>query len=96
MSNLIFAFMQAYGGDERKSLLLARSLRTFGGELANNPLWLMMPENLEQASESTRQALEELDVQVHRFEVPEDALKFPFGGKVYAAAAAEVIGFQSG
>lgn len=88
MSNLIFAFMQAYGGDERESLLLARSLREFGGELANQRLWLMMPQGLEQVSESTRQMLEGLGVQVHRFEVPEDALKFPFGGKVYAAAAA--------
>jgi hypothetical protein len=91
MTNLIFAFMQAYGGDERESILLARSLRTFGGELANHPLWLMMPENLEQVSETTLQALGELGVQVHRFEVLEEALKFPFGGKVYAAAAAESL-----
>jgi len=83
--------MQAYGGDERESLLLAGSLLTFGGELANNPLWLMMPENVEQVSASTRQELEELGVQVHRFEVPEEALKFPFGGKVFAAAAAELL-----
>ena len=91
MSNLIFAFMQAYGGDERESLLLARSLRTFGGEMATYPLWLMMPQNLEQVSESTRQALDGMGVQVHRFEVPEEALNFPFGGKVYAAAAAESL-----
>ena len=91
MSDLIFAFMQAYGGDERESLLLARSLRTFGGKMANYPLWLMMPKNLEQVSEYTHQALEGLGVQVHRFEVSEDALKFPFGGKVYAAAAAESL-----
>ena len=90
MSNLIFAFMQAYGGDERESLLLARSLRTFGGEMANRPLWLMMPQNLE-VSESTLRVLDGLGVQVHRFEVPEDALRFPFGGKVYAAAAAESL-----
>ena len=95
MTNLVFAFMQAYGGDERESLLLVRSLRKFGGELANQPLWLMVPRKLEHISESTRQALRGLDVQVHRFEVPEDALKFPFGGKVYAAAAAEVSGVQS-
>lgn len=91
MSKLIFAFMQAYGGDERESLLLAGSLLTFGGELANNPLWLMMPENVEQVSASKRQELEELGVQVHRFEVPEEALKFPFGGKVFAASAAESL-----
>ena len=91
MTKLIFAFMQAYGGDERESLLLARSLRTFGGELANHPLWMMMPQNLEQVSETTFQALSKLDVQLHRFEVPEEALKFPFGGKVYAAAVAESL-----
>lgn len=91
MTRLVFAFMQAYGGDERESLLLAHSLRTFGGKLANQPLWLMMPQNLEQVSESTYQALEKLGVQVHRFEVPEEALKFPYGCKVYAAAAAESL-----
>ena len=91
MTKLIFAFMQAYGEDERASLLLARSLRTFGGELANQPLWLMMPQNLEQVSESTHQALEKLGVRINRFEVPEEALRFPFGGKVYAAAAAEAL-----
>ena len=91
MTNLIFAFMQAYGGDERESLLLARSLRMFAGELANHPLWLMVPQNLEQITASTWQALDRLDVHVNRFEVPEEALRFPFGGKVYAAAAAESL-----
>lgn len=91
MARLVFAFMQAYRGNERESLLLVRSLRSFGGELANHPLWLMMPRTLEQLSETTHQALEELGVQVHRFDIPEEALKFPFGGKIYAAAAAESL-----
>jgi hypothetical protein len=91
MAKLIFAFMQAYGGDERESILLARSLRTFGGKLAHHPLWMMAPQNLEQVSETTRQVLSGLDVQIHRFEVPDEALGFPFGGKVYAAAAAESL-----
>jgi hypothetical protein len=91
MSKTIFAFMQAYGGNERESLLLAHSLRKFGGEIADSPLWLMMPQDREQVSESTRQTLEELGVQVHRFGIPEEALEFPFGSKVYAAAAAESL-----
>ena len=91
MTKLIFAFMPAYGGDERESLLLARSLRAFGGKLANYPLWMMVPQNLEQVSAPTRQALSGLDVQLHRFEVPDEALEFPFGGKVYAATAAEAL-----
>jgi len=89
MTGLIFAFMQAYEGDERESLLLAHSLRTFGGKLAKHPLWLMLPENPAAISATTLRELEKLGVQVYRFEVPEEALKFPFGGKVYAAAAAE-------
>ena len=89
MSGLVFAFMQAFGGDERESLLLARSLREFGGDLADSPLWMMMPEGVGQVSEGTLRALEALGVQVHRFEVPEEALHFLFGGKVFAAAAAE-------
>ena len=91
MTQLIFAFMQAYGGDERESLLLARSLRAFGGEFANNPLWMMTPNKVEQVSGDTLRALSELDVRINSFEVPEEALKFPFGGKVYAAAAAEAL-----
>jgi len=91
MIKLIFAFMQAYGGDERESLLLARSLRMFGGELTNYPLWMMVPQKLAHLSETTRQALSGLDIQLNRFEVPEEALRFPFGGKVYAAAAAESL-----
>ena len=91
MANLIFAFMQAHGGDERESVLFARSLRLFGGELANQPVWLTVPQELQNLSESTRQVLRGLGVQVHRFEVPDDALHFLFGGKVYAAAAAESL-----
>jgi hypothetical protein len=91
MTDLIFAFMQAYGGDERESLLLARSLRKFGGALADQPLWLMVPHRQNQLSKSALQGLRDLDVQVHGFEVPEDALRFPFGCKVYAAAAAESL-----
>jgi hypothetical protein len=91
MTKLIFAFMQAYGGDERESLLLARSLREFGGDLANQPLWLMVPNGQVPVSESIDQTLRKLGVQFTRFGVPEEALKFPYGGKVYAAAAAEKL-----
>lgn len=91
MDGLIFAFMQTYTGNERESLLLARSLRTFGGKLANHPLWLMVPQKLESVSRPTLRALEEVGIRFNRFKVPGDALQFPFGGKVYAAAAAETL-----
>jgi hypothetical protein len=69
--------------------LLARRLRKFGGKLADNSLWMMMPQGVEQISESALGELDKLEVQIHRFEVPEETLDFWFGGKVYAAAAAE-------
>lgn len=83
--------MQAYGGDDRESLLLARSLRTFGEKLANQPPWLVAPQKLEFISETTHQMLKKLEVRVNSFEVPEEVLKFPFGDKVYAAAAVEEL-----
>lgn len=89
MHNLIFAFMQAYGEDDRESLLLARSLRTFAGRLAEAPIWMMVPQKLNHLSDTTRQSLEALGVRLVPFAVSGDALKFPFGGKVFAAAAAE-------
>ena len=90
MTNLVFAYMQAHGGDEREAVLLARSLRKFGGMYANHPLWIMVP-NQGQISQTTIQRLTRLDVQVNRFDVPKVATSFPFGVKVYAAAAVEAL-----
>lgn len=91
MEQLTFSFMQAHGGDERESLLLARSIRTFGGNSANAPIWIMVPQGKSPFSETTRQALHALDVNLLPFIVPDSVLGFPFGGKVFAAAAAESL-----
>lgn len=91
MKRLVFAFMQAYSGDERESLILAKSFRRFAGKLADSSLWIMVPNKATDMSETTRQVLDDLGVKFHEFSVPKDALVFPFGGKVYAAAAAETM-----
>ena len=51
----------------------------------------MVPQKPDRISETMHRVLKELGVRVNSFEVPEEALKFPFGGKVYAAAAAEEL-----
>ena len=88
IQKLIFAFMPAYGEDERESRILAESIRKFGGDDSSCPIWVMLPNG--QISEASRRALLALDAQVFPFEIDPAVLEFPFAGKVLAAAEAEV------
>jgi len=89
VKELTFAFMQTHGGDERESLLLARGIRRFGGIFAHAPVWILIPRERSPFSEKTRNLLRQLDVDLVPFDVPDSVLDFPFGGKVFAAGAAE-------
>ncbi len=86
---LTFAFLIAPGSLEQQGLLLARSIRTFGGGLAQQPIWAALPEMGKVLADETREALDELDVALVPFNLEESALRFPFAAKVYAAAAVE-------
>lgn len=81
--------MQTHGGDERESLLLARSIRRFGGIYADAPIWILIPRGRSPFSEKTQAAFQQLEVNLVPFEVPDPVLNFPFGGKVFAAGMAE-------
>ena len=72
-----------------KGLLMANSLRSFGGDISHSPIWWLVPNTLDNFQESTRQAMEQLNIQVHPFQIEPEVLKFPFGVKTVAAAAAE-------
>jgi len=89
VNELNFAYMQTHGGDERESLLLARSIRRFGGTYADAPIWILIPRGRSPFSEGSQVALHQLDVNLVSFDVPDSVLNFPFGGKVFAARAAE-------
>jgi hypothetical protein len=89
VKELAFAFMQAHGGDERESLLLAHSIRRYGGAYADAPIWVLIPQGRSPFSEKAQAALRQLDVNLVPFDVPDAVLDFPFGGKVFAARAAE-------
>jgi hypothetical protein len=68
-----------------RARVLVRSLRAFGGALADRPVWAMVP-----AGQRALDALGgEPGVDLVPFEADPDARAFPFGGKVNAAAAAE-------
>lgn len=85
---MIFAFMPAYGGDERESVLLAQSIRAFGGCFSRSPIWILVPEQTP-LSETTLRSLDALTASVFPFTLPEPALVFPYAPKVFAAAQAE-------
>ncbi len=73
---------------EVQSLILAQSLRTFGGEYADLPIWIMVPER-EPLQGMVLEAIKKLDVKIIPFVIDPDFRKFPFAGKAMAAAVAE-------
>lgn len=76
-----------------EALLLAQSIRSFGGRMAVNPIWAVHPIGAEYAPTNIRhpvfQLLADQGVQMLEYELPPGAAAFPFAAKVYAAAAAE-------
>lgn len=92
---LVFATTPASGGDERELILLARSIRAFGGELAGCRLWVFVPGQLPLTAR-TQAALEAASVQLYPYSAPGTALGFPFAAKVYAAGAAEALASAEG
>jgi hypothetical protein len=82
MKDVVFALMP---DSEGRARVLVRSLRTFGGALADRPVWVMVS-----AEPAASEALSgEPGVELMSFDADPDARAFPFGMKANAAAAAE-------
>ncbi len=73
---------------EVQALILAKSLRTFGGDYANLPIWIMVPEQ-QPLQGPALEALRELNVEIIPFLIDPDFRKFPFAAKAVASAVAE-------
>ena len=73
---------------EVQALILVRSLRQFGAELADIPVWITVPEGSEMQGPAL-DALGKLDVEIIPFSLDETLLKFPFASKAVAAGIAE-------
>jgi hypothetical protein len=89
MHNLIFATLAAPGQPELDILLLAKSIRTFGGEFSTNPIWVFTPTELGSLSEPTQEKLTQMKAKNIPFDVDPEILKFPFAVKTVAAACIE-------
>jgi hypothetical protein len=89
MHNLIYTTLAIPGKSEVDILLLAESIRTFGGDLADKPIWVLVPAELEPLSEPIQEKLSDLRAQITTFEADPEIFKFPFAAKIEAAAQIE-------
>ena len=69
--------------------LLLASLRDFGGEQANAPVWVCIPENLVEVPTRVQEHFTALDVGLLKFQADTRIQSFPFGARVQAAYVAE-------
>ncbi len=76
-------------GSETNSLLLAESIRSFGGSLSSAPIWYFIPDYGEPLSNDTRDRLLALGITLTPFEIEPEVVRFPFIGDAEAAALAE-------
>ncbi len=91
MHPLCIAWSLITANDSLESLLLLRSLRSFGGELAEMPAYIFLPDHAEAMTQATNHSLEEMGASLVKFYLPPEARGFPFAVKVHAAAAAEAL-----
>ncbi len=94
MRDLIFACLLREGDEEKDSLRLARSIRTFGGELCFNSIWVLSRKKEEDLSLKTRQELFSIGGRLVTLEMDGEETQFPFAS--YVAAAGIVEGLAQG
>jgi hypothetical protein len=75
----------------REALLLARSIRTFAAGMADNPIWVLVPEAGSKLASKIEAEFRSLNVRLIPFALSEEARAFPFAAKPFAAAQAEAL-----
>ena len=89
MEKLVFVTLTVPGKSAQAVLMMARSIRDFAGELAGNPIWILVPESRNMFSDREQVGFAKLDLLIHPYPIDSDILQFPFAAKIVAAAAAE-------
>ena len=85
--SVIFPGLQA----ELDSLLLAESIRAFGGGLAGQPIWFFMPDTGKPLTDAGSLRLQALNVRVLPFKVTREQLQFFFMGQLTGLAQIEKV-----
>ncbi len=86
---VIFASYAGDGDQLHNTLVLVESVRAFGGQFADAPVWIYTPSNVLKTQEKLVKSLSALGADVRASDAPVDSRKVPYAGKVFAAARAE-------
>jgi len=86
---LFFSFF-IYEEQAKDCLTLCESIRTFAGSLSKTPIIIYYHENLEKLKEKYLDKFSALDVELKRYEVPEEAFRYDLGPKPFIAAQSEI------
>lgn len=71
------------------ALFLVESVRTFAGRYKDAPIWVFIPPHLLNKNVKLNDGITELNAKIKTSEAPEEALRYYFARKVYAAGEAE-------
>lgn len=74
---------------EKNSLILAESIRTFGGRFATNPIWLFLPDVGKRLSDGAQQRLQELGVSLIPINMDREVSEFFFYPQLAGLAQVE-------
>ncbi len=88
MEKLVFAYIS--NCSDPKDLILAASIRKFGGSLSDYPIWVLVPKWEENIDNEMKNLYSSLNVDLIPFSA-EDEPDFPFITHVLAAANAELL-----
>jgi hypothetical protein len=86
---VIFATFAESEHGLNNALVLAESIRTFGGRFKDAPVWVCVSQYTPEISGQMKDRLGELKVEIKSSITPEDAMGFFYSSKVFASALAE-------
>lgn len=88
MEEIAFGLFATSGKAEEEAVLLAKSLRHFGGNYRLAPMYIFEAPG-QPFSKKNLALLSDLDINVHEIAIPESILAFPFAAKTLAAGVFE-------
>lgn len=89
-SKMVFASFAESDEQLRHIFYLAESLRKFGGDLKDAPVWVYVSDYIDVPMENIKQRFVAIDnVEIEQHNPPEQSRKFFYAGKTFAAGAAE-------
>jgi len=86
-----FVTLAVPGDTALQALMLAQSIRDFGGVVAADPIWVMVPDGGRRMSRVNAANFESLDVRLVPFPINPDIREVPFAVKAVGGAHAEAL-----